>query len=73
MKYEKYLENEKNKKKTKIHRTIGTVSKSYSKSQKEEKLMIIIQFNDRFIEIVLQYKIIGYMKENGLVFFSFTF
>jgi hypothetical protein len=32
MKYEKCLENEKNKKKTKIHRTIGTVSKSYSKS-----------------------------------------
>ena len=42
MKYEKYLENEKNKKKTKIHRTIGTVSKSYNKSQKEEKLMNII-------------------------------
>ena len=41
MKYEKYLEiKKKNKKKT--HRTIGTVSKSYSKSQKEEKLMNII-------------------------------
>ena len=39
MKYEKYLENEKKKNN---HRTIGTVSKFYNKSQKEEKLMNII-------------------------------
>ena len=35
--------------------------------------MTIIQFNDKFIEIVLQYKIIGYMKENGFSVFFFTF
>jgi hypothetical protein len=35
--------------------------------------MTIIQFNDKFIEIVLQYKIIGYMKENGFSGFFLHF
>ena len=36
------LKMKKNKTKKNNHRTIGTVSKSYNKSQKEEKLMNII-------------------------------